>query len=91
MIIEGLLNMIIGLFESVLGFIHIPQIDSGIVEAAHNTFSSMVEYANNLIGLAMPYHVARAFLVIIIAVEVGIEIYAFVLWVLKKIPVAGIE
>ena len=76
MIIEGLLNMIIGLFESVLGFIHIPQIDSGIVEAAHNTFSSMVEYANNSVRLC--FTVYRLFSIVRTIADINTFIAGFI-------------
>lgn len=91
MIIETLLNTIIGLFETLLDFVHIPQISADLLQSADTTIDNIFDFAVNLLNLALPYNVARTMLLIVIAVELAVDVYLIIIWVLKKLPMLGIE
>lgn len=91
MIIEGLLNMIISLFTTLLGWVNIPQIPSDLLTSVNDTIDLMITRAAELIDLALPYNVVVVLLGIVIAIELGVELYHFIMWVLKKIPMLSIN
>lgn len=91
MIIEALLNLIITVLTAPLLLINIPQIPTDIMTTVSDVITSMITYASNLIDLVMPYSIAARMLVIVIAIDIGVEIYHFVMWILRKIPMLGIE
>lgn len=91
MIIETLLNVIISLFTTLLSFVNIPKIPDETINSVHNTLNSIIEKGAPLIDLVIPYNVAKGLLLIVIAIEIAIPVYHFVMWILKKIPMLGIE
>lgn len=91
MIIEALLNMIIGLFEKLLSFINIPQIPADVVNQVDTTLTDFITRASELIDLFLPYSIAKTLIIIVIAIELGVEVYHFVMWIIKKIPMLGIS
>lgn len=91
MIIEALLNVIIGLFTSLLSFVNIPKIPEDTINSVNNTLNSIIEYASPLIDLIIPYNIAKGLLIIVIAIEIAIPVYHFVMWILKKIPMLSIK
>ena len=91
MIIETLLNVIISLFSTLLSFVNIPKIPDETINSVHNTLNSIIEKCAPLIDLVIPYNVAKGLLLIVIAIEIAIPVYHFVMWILKKIPMLGIE
>ena len=91
MIIEALLNMIIGLFEKLLSFINIPQIPADVVNQVDSSLQVFILRASELIDLFLPYNIAKTLLIIVIAIELGVELYHFVMWILRKIPMLGIS
>ena len=91
MIIEALLNLIIKLFTGLLSFVNIPQIPESTIENVSNTLNTIIEKAAPLIDLVIPYNVAKSLLIVVVAIEVAIPLYHFVMWVLKKIPMLSIR
>lgn len=91
MIIEALMNMIVKLLTTVLKFINIPDLSASDKASVYNFVDTILTNANSLIDLFMPYTLAKSLLLIIIAIEVAIDIYKFVMWILRKIPVAAIQ
>ena len=91
MIIETLLNLILGLFTKLLSFVNIPQIPDDTISSVNNTINSIIGYASPLIDLIIPYNVAKGLLLVVISIEIAIPVYHFVMWLLKKIPMLGIK
>ena len=91
MIIEALMNMIVKLLTSVLNFINIPDLAASDKASVYNFVDTILTNANSLIDLFMPYTLAKSLLLIIISIEIAIDIYKFVMWILRKIPVVAIQ
>ena len=91
MIIESICNMIIKLLISLLGVLHIPSIPEDIQASVNTNIEYMILRASEMIDLVIPYTVVKVLIGIVIAIELGVDIYHFVMWVLKKIPMLGIS
>lgn len=91
MIIESIMNALISLFTTLLGWINIPQIPSDLLNSVNSTIDLIITMGEGLLDLVMPYNIAKVLLEIVIAIEVGVKLYHFVMWILKKIPMVGIE
>lgn len=90
MIIEGLMAVVFGLFQLLTMPISIP----GLPEGVRNVVTSALEYISVGVSLLANFcdigYLVTLFGVIV-AVDAGMLIYKFILWVIKKIPMIGIE
>lgn len=91
MIIESICNLFIKFFTSLLKFINIPQIPEDVLAQVNSTIDTIIERGAELLDLFIPFNIAKVLLLIVLAIESGIEIYHFVMWVIRKIPMAGIS
>lgn len=91
MIIENIVLAILGLFEAVFDGVSIDPLPSDSYQTTLQTIASMINSANSLIDLAMPYTIAKILLLIVVVIEGVIMIYSLVMWILRKIPVVSIE
>lgn len=89
MIIELLLSLIYNLFNLLTSPIHIPGYDS-----IYDQFEPLIHIAlqtipllNNFVDLS----VASALLIILVFIDVGVALYHFVMWILRKIPMIGVS
>ena len=90
MILEGLLSVIQTLLEALLAPIHIPDLPATV----ENVISQAMTYLLDGLGIFAAfthYQFLMALLAIVVIIEAAMLVYKFVLWILKKIPVAGIE
>lgn len=90
MIIEALMNVIYLLFELLTMPISIP----GLPDGVRDVVSGAMEYISVGVALLANYcdigYLVTLFGVIL-AVDAGMLIYKFILWIIKKIPMIGIE
>lgn len=91
MIIETICNLFIKFFTSLLSFINIPQIPDDVMNNVNSTIDTIIEKGSQLIDLFIPYNIAKILLLIVITVEVVIILYHFIMWVIRKIPMAGMS
>lgn len=90
MIIEMLLDLIFNLFTFLSGPISIPDLPA----EALNYISQFFDYLEAGAGIFAnysPFGYVMTLFGVVLAVDVGIKLYHFIMWVLKKIPVLGIE
>ena len=90
MIIEAIVNVIYAVFAVLTSPINIPSMPDSVREVV----ATILDYITTGIALLsnyvnMPY--LLILFTIVIAVDVGVMIYHFVMWILKKIPMLGIE
>lgn len=89
MIIELLLDVIYTVLDFLL-FFEIPLLTDEVHGYINSFFAYLCDGASILANFTpLPY--LAAIFTIILAVDGGILIYKFVLWVLRKIPMAGIS
>lgn len=91
MIIEAICDLFIKFFTGLLRFINIPQIPEDVLLQVNNTIDTIIERGSELIDLVMPYNIAKVLLLIVIGIELAIKVYHFVMWVIRKIPMAGMS
>lgn len=90
MIIEALMQVIFVLFELLTSPISIPPMP----EQVHNFLNSALVYIEIGVGLISNYidiSYLTTLLGIIIAVDVGLLLYKLVMWIIRKIPMLGIQ
>lgn len=90
MIIESVLNALKAVITSVFSWINIPGIGKDF-ETAMSYIDLLFQNAQSLINLFLPWKIVTFGIPIIIIVENFEHIYHFVIWILKKIPMLGIE
>lgn len=91
MIIEGLMNLICKLITTLLSVINIPDISASDKQSLFDFVNTILDSANSLIDLFLPYTLSKALLLIVIAIELAVDVYKIVMWVIRKIPVAGMS
>lgn len=90
MIIEMILDALFNVFELLTTPINIPQFPAEVSSLLNSAFT----YISSGIGILANYTHLSYLLVllgIIVGIDVGISIYHFVMWVLKKIPLLGVS
>jgi len=89
-IIETILNAFKTLLKTLFSWINIPSAGEEFNNAMAY-FSDMLEVGKSLIDLFIPWNLVRFGLPLLIVVVNFEHIYHFVMWILKKIPMLGIE
>lgn len=91
MIIEALFNMIFKLFTSFLEPINIPDLPEDMKQQITSFVDTLITSAAPMIDLVMPYNVVKVLIPIVIVIEVAVEVYKLVMWIITKIPMANIQ
>lgn len=90
MLIETILNALKTLLQTLLGWINIPgageEFNNGILY-----FTTMMETAQSLIDLFIPWSLVRFGLPLLVVVVNFERVYNFIMWILRKIPMLGID
>ena len=90
MLIELLLDNLFGIFQLLTTPINIPKFPLSV----QVYINSAMEYLEAGAGILANYVNLHFFLIvfgIILAVDIGINLYHFVMWILRKIPFISIE
>ena len=90
MILEGLLTVIQKLLEVLLAPIQIPDLPPSVQDIITQAMTYLLD-GLGIFAAFTHYQFLMALLAIVIIIEAAMLIYKFVLWILKKIPAAGIE
>lgn len=90
MIVKGLLDLLYGIFDVLTLPISIPGIPDGVKEI----IATALDYITSGVGILAQFFDMNYLLglfSIVIIIEGAVLVYKFVMWVLKKIPMLGIE
>lgn len=90
MIIEALLTLIKKLLELLLSPIQIPDLPDSVQSVITQAMAYLLD-GLGIFAAFTHYQFLMALLALVIIIEVAMLVYKFVLWILKKIPAAGIE
>lgn len=90
MIIELLLEALYGVFNVLTLPINIPPVPEEAMEYITQFFDYLVMGAGILANYT-PFGYLMALFGVIIAVDVGLMLYHFVMWIIRKIPLAGMS
>ena len=91
MIIESICNFFLAFFTKMLNFIKIPQIPADTVSTVSDTVNTIITQGSELIDLVLPFNAVKALLLCVIAIELAVPVYHFIMWVIKKIPMLGVS
>lgn len=89
MIIKSLLDLLYNVFSALTSAISIPQLPDSVA----GYLEDFLEYINlgiQILAVYTPLEYLLTLFGIVVAIEAGLLIYHFVMWVLKKIPMLGI-
>lgn len=91
MILEAICNLFIKFFTTLLSFVSIPQIPDDVLSSVTSTIDTIIEKGSQLIDLFIPYDIVKVLLLVVIVIEIVIAVYHFIMWVIRKIPMAGMS
>lgn len=90
MIIETIFNFFLSLFVKLTSGIDLPDFPEDVQQYVEQAFTLMqdgIYILNNIMD--MKYFLSLVF--IMVGIDVGIRVYHFVMWLLKKIPALSIS
>lgn len=90
MIIKSLLNLLYNVFSALTSSIAIPQLPDSVAGYL-NDFLQYINLGLQILAVYTPLEYLLTLFGIVVAIEVGLAVYHFVMWVLKKIPMLGIS
>ncbi len=90
MIIEGLLNILYNVFSALTSAIDIPSMPPEVMEYLNKALE-YISVGLQILAVYTPLQYLLTLFGIVVAIEVGLKIYHFVMWVLKKIPMLGVS
>lgn len=91
MIIEALFNAIFKIFTTFLSPINIPDLPEDMKEQITSFVDTLITSAAPMIDLVMPYNIVKVLVPIVIVIELAVEVYKLVMWIITKIPMANIQ
>lgn len=90
MVIEGILNLLKSLLFTVFGFINLPDFPEELQNSL-NQFLDIVFNGINLFGFFVRPTTIQIVIPILIIIINFDKVYKLTIWILKKIPMLGIE
>lgn len=90
MLVNALISVIYSLFNIVFGFVHLPSFPDG-VSSYLNAFQVYFKSGIRLLSVVINMSYVATLFTIFISLVVIFELYKFIMWVLKKIPILGIK
>lgn len=90
MIIKGLFSLIIGLLDTLFGWVSFPAMPAAVDTA----FQTLLQYIGAGIGfvwLIVPRELVLVVLPVVLALSNFDKLYSVIMWILRKIPFLGIE
>ena len=91
MIIKGLVSLVLGLLDILLSVINLPGLDQSTIQSVYDFLDRLFDITSEFIGFFVPWGVVQALIVPLILILNIDHIYHLFMWILKKIPMLGIE
>lgn len=90
MIIEALINVIYSLFATLTSVLKVPSLPDGVMDVIDTAFG-YISTGIKIVSNFTHFEYLLVLFGIIVALDAVIFLYHIILWVLKKIPMLGIE
>ena len=90
MIIELLLDLIYGIFGLLMVPLKLPSLPSGVMNMINEAIPYL-EAGGGILANYTPLDYIMTLFGVILLIDVGIMLYKFIVWIIKKIPMLGIE
>lgn len=91
MIVTSLLNVIYRILSAILSPFHVPGFDPDSLDNVSYVIDLIFESCESFIGLFLPWGLIITALKIVLIVIGLVEGYKLVMWILRKIPMLGIQ
>lgn len=90
MIVEAVLNLLIGLIKTVFGWINLPQLPDEVMSIIDQLFD-ILSGAMGLLSIFMDINMLKILLPVLLIVINFDEAYKLTMFILRKIPFLGIK
>lgn len=90
MIIEYILDGLVGLFSLLTSPINIPTLPDSVVSVLDGALS-WIDTGIGIVHAYTNFNYLITLFGIVIGIDIAITLYHFIMWILKKIPMLGIE
>lgn len=90
MIIQGLMELVMMLLQNVLSFIDIPDFPSALTDAIDSVLSLIFDNLG-IVGLFVRWQTIVVSIPLVIIIINMDKLYKLVMWILKKIPMLGMQ
>lgn len=91
MVVMGFLKAVLGALKALFSWINLPAFDDETFNNVLMFLDTLFTNAQELINLFLPWDIVRFGIPVVIIVVNFEHIYDLVMWVLRKIPMLGIE
>lgn len=91
MLIANVINFLTELFMKMLSFINIPKFPADIMAHLNEYIDLIFNNGTKLLTLFVPIGIVKYGLPLVIAIIAAKYLYYFVMWIIKKIPMAGMS
>lgn len=90
MIIEGILNLLVGLIETVFGWVSLPQLPDSVLSVIDELFDILAGSVG-LLSIFVDFSMVRLLLPVLIIVINFDEAWKLTMFILRKIPFLGVQ
>ena len=90
MIIEGILNLLVGLIETVFGWVSLPQLPDSVLSVVDELFEILAGSVG-LLSIFIDFSMVRLLLPVLIIVINFDEAWKLTMFILRKIPFLGVQ
>ena len=90
MILQWLAELFYTLFDLLLGWIHISPLPDD-VNAIADYIGMIITNGGGIVAFFIPMSIVKVCIIIILSFMTIIDLYYIVMWILKKIPMAGVS
>lgn len=89
MILESIMNIIYNIFDKLLIF-HIPNLTDEVLGYFNQGFEYLI-MGGSILANYTPLTYLLVLFGVVLALEIAVNLYHLIMWILKKIPFLGIE
>lgn len=91
MIVQWFAEMFFKVITSLLNWVNLPNLDSNIVDTLNVYILGFLEAGVSMIQFFIPSNIYKICIPIVLFITAFKYGYFFVMWILKKIPMAGVQ
>lgn len=91
MLIQWFCDLLYRIWDSLFDWINIPKFDDTLLNDLNLYIDTILVNGRGLVSFFVPTKIFDTLIFILLGIIVGKYLYFIVLWIIKKIPVAGMQ
>lgn len=91
MILQWLCDLLYNVWNAIFGWINIPSFEDGTVESVNDYVSYIIEMGASIMNFFIPIQTFSVLIGIVVAIIAFKYLYFLIMWIVKKIPMAGMS